>query len=250
MDQICYKKNFITAAIARIDFLNPIDEIDNKLPKAFIDSLKNNFPIAESNPIKTDTFAISHIETKQSTESMIEWKFWNKERNRLIVLTKFSLALSQNYYSTFEEFTYEFETALTSICSVYNNPEIRRFGLRYVNEINISEDKPLKWTNYINKNLIATINFPKEKEKISRTFHNLIMNYDEFELKFNFGMHNADYPAPIKQKNFILDFDATHHGILTRNGVLELLPKFHAKIQDLFEDSILDKLRDKYLNHD
>ena len=53
-------------------------------------------------------------------------------------------------------------------------------------------------------------------------------------------MHNPDFPAPIKKKIFILDYDAYCSGILTKDEIFKNLPIFHAEIQRLFESSITD----------
>jgi uncharacterized protein (TIGR04255 family) len=62
-------------------------------------------------------------------------------------------------------------------------------------------------------------------------------------MRFQYGMHNPDYPAPIKKKIFILDYDAYCNGILTKNDIFKYLPIFHEEVQKLFENSISDKLR-------
>jgi len=57
-------------------------------------------------------------------------------------------------------------------------------------------------------------------------------------------MHNPDFPAPIKKKIFILDYDAYYDGFVERTEVETRLTLFHDKIQDLFEWSIQPKLRE------
>jgi uncharacterized protein (TIGR04255 family) len=56
-------------------------------------------------------------------------------------------------------------------------------------------------------------------------------------------MHNPDYPALIKQKIFVLDYDAYKTGSLSTEEVNHLIPSLHTKISELFEKSIGDKLR-------
>ncbi|MBA7635071.1 hypothetical protein ES703_42671 [subsurface metagenome] len=97
----------------------------------------------------------------------------------------------------------------------------------------------------MNKDLLSIFAIPKNKSKISRAFHNLELNYGDYLIKFNYGMYNADYPAPIKRKIFILDFDAFSMRILNENEIRKFLPIFHKQIQSLFEESITDKMRRK-----
>ena len=249
MESICYKKNFITEAISKIEFLNPITDLDKSLPKTLSDDLKGLFPIAESRTITNNIVDIVGDEVKKRREESTEWNFWNKERKRKITISKNVLMLVQYNYTTFKDFSDEFLTALNSICSIYNELIIKRYGVRYINNIRLKEENPLDWSDYINSELIASINIPKDRERISRTFHNLEMNYQEFNLRFNFGIHNPDYPALIKQKAFVLDMDAYHTGVQNKSDIEDSMPKFHNKIQEFFEFSITENFREKHLNN-
>jgi uncharacterized protein (TIGR04255 family) len=59
-------------------------------------------------------------------------------------------------------------------------------------------------------------------------------------------MHNPDYPAPIKKKTFILDYDAYTSGILGKDELDIYISQFHLAIQKLFEGSITEKFRTIY----
>jgi len=86
--------------------------------------------------------------------------------------------------------------------------EIERLGLRYVNNINLDEINPLNWKKYINSNLTSSLKFVKDRNLISRAFHNLELKYEDMNIRFQYGLHNPDYPSIIKEKEFILDYDA------------------------------------------
>lgn len=248
MENICYKRNFISEALAKVEFLNPILELDTTLPKEFSDSIAKLFPIAESKEINNNNVTITDSGVQSNVEKIIEWTFWNKDRSRRISLSRNSLLLVQNKYESYDSFAYEFLTAFDALCITYKELIFRRFGVRYINNIKLLEKNPLEWNDYINEKLIASINIPEDSSHISRTFHNLEMNYDNFNLRFNFGIHNPDYPAIIKQKVFILDMDAYHTGVQNKDDIISSLPEFHNKIQELFEFSITYELREKYLN--
>jgi len=57
-------------------------------------------------------------------------------------------------------------------------------------------------------------------------------------------MHNPDYPARIRKKIFILDYDAYTTSLLTREEIRQSLPIFHDQIEQLFEKSITGRLRE------
>lgn len=250
MEHICYKKNFITEAICKIDFLNSIEALNDNLPKEFSDAVKVYFPIAELRIVTNNNVVISGNDVKNIQENIKEWNFWNKDRTRRVALTKTSLSLAQMKYTTFAEFKNEFLTAFNSLCCIYKDLIINRFGVRYINNIRVLESDPLNWDDYIAPQLIASISIPKDKDKISRSFHNLEMNYDTYNLRFNYGIHNPDYPAIIKQKVFILDIDVYQAGIQTKEDVFENLPIFQSKIQEFFETSITEKFREKQLGYE
>ena len=62
-------------------------------------------------------------------------------------------------------------------------------------------------------------------------------------LKIQYGMNNPDYPALIRSKEFILDYDAFYEGSQDKESIIENLERFHSKIEDMFEKSITDELR-------
>ena len=140
--------------------------------------------------------------------------------------------------------------AFNVLTNIYPKVTYKRFGVRYINNLTINEPNPLKWDEYIDDKLLASIYIPEEQSKISRTFHNLEMNYDDYNLRFNFGIYNPDYPARIKQKGFILDLDAYNSSIQTKDEIITILPVLHQKIQMFFESSIKEEFKNKYLNHE
>jgi uncharacterized protein (TIGR04255 family) len=250
MEHICYKRNFITEAICKIDFLNSIEALNENLPKEFSDAVKIHFPIAELRIVTNNNVVISDNEVKNIQENIKEWNFWNKDRTRRIILTKTSLFLAQTRYTTFADFKDEFSIAFNSLCCIYKDLIINRFGVRFVNNIRVLEEAPLSWNDYIAPQLIASIEIPKDKDKISRSFHTLEMTYETYNLRFNYGIHNPDYPAIIKQKVFILDIDVYQVGIQNKEDVIENLPVFQSKIQEFFETSITEKFRKNQLGYE
>jgi uncharacterized protein (TIGR04255 family) len=89
------------------------------------------------------------------------------------------------------------------------------------------------------------LNFFDEIKSLARLFHVSVINFEESSLKFQFGLFNPDFPAPIKQKSFILDYDAAYFGLLDNSDVSASLDLFHNKIEEYFEKSITDGLRKK-----
>ena len=81
-------------------------------------------------------------------------------------------------------------------------------------------------------------------DKISRVFQVLDLNYGDMNLHFQYGMINPDFPAVIRKKVFILDYDAFCSGLKTESEIRENIYRFNIEIGNLFERCIKDKLRE------
>lgn len=118
--------------------------------------------------------------------------------------------------------------------------------MRYIDKISLNEPKPLNWTKYIKKNLLCTLKVPASDVPILRAFNILELKSGDINVRFQFGMFNPDFPAPIHRKEFILDYDAYHEGLLQSSMEIDdKLANSRQLIKDLFENSIEDGLRSK-----
>ncbi|MEI8045813.1 MAG: TIGR04255 family protein [Bacteroidota bacterium] len=245
LEDICYTKNPIKEAIIRLDFLIPIPQFNDEIPSELISIIKKLFPIPEPREVIARELQISNKGVTQNENKVKEWNFHNKERNRKLVITKDSLLLVHNDYESYVKFSSDFFTIVNPFFKIFNL-QLQRFGMRYVNNIEIEKGDPFNWTQLLNKNLLCIFNIPENKQIIARAFHNLELNFGEFNVRFQYGMHNPDYPAPIKKKAFILDYDAYTSGILGKDELDSYFPEFHIAIQKLFESSITERFRTIY----
>lgn len=244
---IKYQKNYLTEVIAKIDFLNPINSLEDKFPTNLRSEIKRLFPIAEPQDIIAAEFQIKQSpdssNIKSNKKNFKNWNFYDKNRNKLLQISYKDMYIVFKVYESFADFKACFMDVTDSLFKELEELQIKRLGLRYTNNIEIPEREPFCWEGYLNKDLLSIFNIPEDKSKIIRAFHNLEVNYEHFNVRFQYGMHNPDYPAPIKKKTFILDYDAYCNGILTKDDIFKNLPIFHEEVQRLFENSISDKLR-------
>jgi len=244
VEEICYKRNFLTEVIVRVDFLNPLHEIEKQLPKKVTQEAGKHFPISEPKTSFAKEFQLSPAGVKETfSKQMQEWHFHGMNRDKTLTITPESIFITHKNYTSFETLQTEFTNVFSKLLDASKEIQARRLGLRYINNIRLKDGDPLDWGTYINPNLLQTINFPKNKKTITRAFNVLELNYKEFILRFQFGLHNPDFPAPIKQKVFVMDFDAYYDGVQEYEEILKNLNKFHSEIQDMFEMSITDNLR-------
>lgn len=86
--------------------------------------------------------------------------------------------------------------------------------------------------------------FIEDKNLLTRSINVSELKYEDSSLKFQYGLFNPDYPANISKRTFLLDFDAYSNWILSKDEIINSLPVFHNRIQELFERSITDTTRE------
>lgn len=247
-----YPKNYLTHAIVKVTFNNMLP-IDDSLPAELIEVAKKTFPLLE--PIR-----VVHSEVDLSSDVVnvmdkgkgTDWRFYGVNKEKTLVIAreglhreKTAITIDYSKYESFDSLKDEFLAILNKFLEIYHDVQIGRVGLRYINSINIDEKRPLNWSKYINPSLLSNFRFVDDKRSISRVFSNLEMKYDDMSIKFQYGMHNPDYPSAIRKKIFILDYDVYYNGICDKNDVPDMIDKYHEKVISLFESSIKDGLRNK-----
>ncbi len=244
--EIRYQKNFLREVIARIDFLNPLPGMDLALPAPLTEEAIRAFPIPEPHDVLSHEvqFGPEGV-TKASEERIKEWHFHGKERTKTLTIGRQVVLVRHKMYQTYDPIKAEFVRILEQIDNLFPNIQAARIGLRYINQIELTEGNPTDWSAYIAPELLSLFRFPSDVDQaaLSRILHNLELSYDTFNLRCRFGMHNPDYPARIKRKIFILDLDSYVQSVVEVKEISRLLDEFHSTIQRYFEQSITDNLR-------
>jgi uncharacterized protein (TIGR04255 family) len=242
LNEISYKKTFLKEVVARIDFASPIQKITKELPQKVFETALKVFPIQEPRKaVATELLMSPRVETKKI--EFTEWNFYGREREKRLTLFNQAVFVAYSQYSKYEVFKKDFMEVVEVFFNEFPEVVPNRIGLRYINTFELPNGDPFAWDEYFNPHLLCTHKFYRDKGIISRAFNNLELNFQEFNLRFQFGMHNPDYPAPIKKKHFVLDLDAYHLGLQTIQDISPNLDRYHTQIQAIFESSITDKLR-------
>jgi uncharacterized protein (TIGR04255 family) len=240
-----YKKNFLDRVVIRVDFTKEIQELENSLPGQVVDGIVKIFPIPEPK--------IKHAKQYQLGPKMMavkeidqrEWYYHGKDREKSLCIAKGCMFVEYfRYNETPEILTETFMAIIDLLVNSYKDLSFRRLGMRYIDKIEFNESDFTSWEKYIDRKLLSIFEIVDDKTKISRAFHNLELNYGDMNVKFQYGMHNPDYPAPIKRKIFILDTDVYLDSVQTRQEIESNLRKFHDKCVNLFEQSITVSLRE------
>lgn len=244
-----YKTNFIKEVVVRLDFpaVLPLKKVHLR---KFRDSLKisdleykeevtNSFILNFGNPQKT----------KLKSEGLKgSFLINNGEKNFYLESTAFS-------YNTFKyekkELLFDdLENGLKSLENTFKDLNVKRIGLRIVNQLKLDSIKKLSdWRNFINNDYISNYgeSLPSGYENfiIRRKWNTVWLSDGIYFLKVNVGIWNDNFPGTIKDKGeFIIDLDCyIDNLILDINEVRKHLPIMCDTIYRFFDYIILEKLK-------
>lgn len=242
-----YEKDFLDQVIVRIDFAAPIEIARSGPPKSVTKAVTKAFPVPEPKKLVIQNVQVSPKETQVTSEEKHEWWYHSNDRRKLIRVTDASLTLEykRGKHKDFDALCRDFLPVVNAMYDAFDGLQVRRLGLRYVNKIEITEGTPTEWGKYLDADLLAAFGLADDKKTVSRTMHWLEFNYGDTNLRFQYGMPNPDYPAPIRQKLFTLDYDAYCTILLDRDDLDNYLTQLHDKISPAFEQVIKGALRKK-----
>jgi uncharacterized protein (TIGR04255 family) len=240
-----YEKHFLKEVIARVDFVAPLVELERSLPKKLSKVFADLFPIVEPTEAIAQGFQITPNEVKPSKpQHFKQWNFYGRQREKLLAAAASFLFLQYNRYVAYENLQTDYASVIDAIEKAFPDARARRFGLRYVNHIDIEGLSPVAdWNEYINEALVATTRFFSQQRQLTRLLQLAELKEGELDVRFQFGMPNPDYPAVIRRPFFVLDLDAYVQTAHDLKESLQYIDEAHDCIQDLFEKSITDKLR-------
>lgn len=223
--------NYLKEVIIRIDLPETFEFSETNIPKEIEKEVLKRFPIPEPKTIQGKELQFSDKEFIQTDLEQKEWHFFDSNRDKKLVFSKNAFFISYKKYEKFDKLMEDWNSVISLIFDKYPEIQVNRIGLRYVNHIQLDKDQN-KWKDVINEKLLH--NFQLGLENISRGFSVINLNEKGIKTNFQYGLHNPDFPSPIKDNIFILDFDVFYEGILTKNEILENTNIFHGMIKSLF----------------
>ncbi len=238
-----YSAPFLKEVIVRLDYSYPLTKLSRVLPDQIRDIVTPSFPISEPKEFIGKELKISRDATKEKIVEGTDWFFHSMDRQKTLILARDNVNISYKKYDSFDILKRDFLSIVEELFANYDDLQGKRLGLRYINEITLTENQVLEWKDYLNGSLLTNLSFPEDPTKICRAFNNLELNEGDLIIRFQYGMFNPDYPAPIRKKSFILDYDAYYQGALNLEDINPKLDKFNVAIKSIFERSILNGLR-------
>lgn len=245
-EQTCYEKPFLKEVIARIDFVAPLEGLEKVLSPKLAKELSERFPISEPIDAVERELQFSGTELRQRETRFKQWNFYGKEREKQLSLAAPFVFVSYKRYTTYEAMNAEFAGVTQAVGKTFPDARAGRFGLRFINSIEINELTAVtSWNDYIAQGLLGTLPFFTELECLTRLIQVTELKYEDLHLRFQFGMPNPDYPAQMKRPQFVLDLDAYVQTAHDLRDSLQYIDQAHERIQDLFERSITNTLRER-----
>ncbi len=242
-EEVCYNKSFLRLVIARVDFATPIEKLDKGVPQKLVASIVEDFPIIEPADVVMQEIAVSGSEVKSTATPSKEWNYFSLDRNSQLTLSQQTFIVQYKTYSNFEATKQQFGKVVAALTAMFPGVLASRFGLRYINQIELPLPDPTRWDDYIAAPLLAQRGFYEAAESVSRLVSIAELRYDDIGVRFQFGMPNPDFPAAIRRPVFVLDLDASVTQAHELAQTLNFIDRAHDRIQNLFERSITDELR-------
>lgn len=244
-EQVCYEKPFLTDVIARIDLVAPLQGAEKALPPKLANGITRHFPISEPVDAIAKAYRFTGEGVQQHDTPFKQWNFFGRDREKQLSIAPSFLLVSYKRYTTYEEMSGQFLEILDEVLRAFPDAKASRFGLRYVNVMeDLGQPGPMSWQNYFSAELLSAIPFFKSPENLTRLIHVAELKYDDLAIRFQFGMPNPDYPATIRRPQFVLDLDGYAQVVHDLKESAGYMARAHELIQDLFESSITDKLRE------
>ena len=239
-----YKKPFLNKVIARVDYTANYNLPQKGLPKKVSDEILRLFPISEPREVIAKQVHITDQGIKGKQNKQHHLLFHGKSREKTLCITPEFLYIEINKYETYEKLKDEFILIVDKL-SGKEDFSAKRFGLRYINRIVLNDNSFFNWDEYLNPELLSMFNVSENNNLLSRAFSNVVQQFNSgMLLNFQYGMHNPDFPSRIRQKLFILDYDAYFQGLISCDEVKDHIDLAHESIENLYEKSITQNLRE------
>jgi len=241
-----YEKNFLTKVICELRY-DPILGLKDENLAEIQERCKEFLPrlnIRENIEIGGTLSGDAEISTEVAKRYQ-EWILHNDDSGAALLVSRTFLRYQQQKYVGKEGFFRHFDLIWQAFRDVYGVTALTRAGLRYVNQIRPGAGNPLSWKGLLQQPLIDSVIGVSGDliSHLSKSVHELRFTFDNHRLTVRFGLLNEDFPTPVAERAFLLDFDCYTSGLTEANALTDNLEIFHSEIERRFERCIDEKLR-------
>ena len=239
-----YARNFLTKVIFQLQF-SPMLALLKEAPADFQEAVKEDFPRLKvvkqlEAAAKISKEGFEPLPVKQTAR----WIFEAEDRSKSVTLAADLFSIEYQQYQSLEVLRQDFERTWGLFQHEHRVEILTRVGLRYINEVAIPGGSPFEWTGYIADTLVhSAVNVPTADFGKLRSMHHLVLGKDADRCVFQYGLFNKDFPNPIAERRFTLDYDCFTTEELSASEATLKLQYYNDVITTLFEASISDELR-------
>ena len=238
-------KHKLELVIVRIDF----EKIDNFSKSTFEEAFEPKYSKNSLIEQSTETKEIWMAERRVLDQRNFPvYKYFDKQENSFAISDNFCFFEFKKYHQ-YESLKDVFLKALRILKDKFSLEIIDRMGFRYLDKIKPENEN---FENYISHNLLGNNKFFDDvgndedlkslNTKKSRSLGRIdFKNNDNINTSFVFGGHNKNYPAPLSDEDFTMDFDSVCLNV-DIDEVEEKLDKMHKIIKVIFKKSITERL--------
>lgn len=243
-----YKRNFLDRVIVHCQ-LHDQWEIKDELPSPLKSALLKIAPIVREAITQNTTVTIEQSTgtTIENSEQAKKWFFSNPEKGYAVSIAHDYFSIEYTLYKSIDELKELLEKIILEIKEELGEFIVKKLGVRYVDIFQFGTEDPLDWDKYISKEyLVTTDTLPPEADRknLSRAFNRMEYTYpDEMQVIINYGIHNPNYPAPIRLRQYILDTDIQSLGLFNSDELRDKVDQFQVKANEIFESAITEKVR-------
>lgn len=243
----------LAVVICQVQYLDVPTVQDPGFVAAFQAAISATYPSASVQPRQVQ---LSMDPTGMRQQMSIQWAYADADDTWHVVLAGDSLSLETRCYTRFEEFVERLEALLVALCEHIRPVQLSRLGLRYVNEIRVSD---MEWTRIIRRELLGVLADPTLSGLTAHHIGDMQLHAGEQHMV---QLHHGWFPqgttvrpregeAVPDQPFYLLDFDAFENYSGAGSPGLDVaalcsrVTTFHRNIYRLFRWAISDEYLDR-----
>ncbi len=243
-----YRKNYLTQVIFQLRFA-PLGELGSREMEEYGGKVKTFLPKVDVLQRMQFTATLSPQEPSsvKTEKQQPAWRFQSEDGSKTLTVAPEQFALEYSKYEDSDAMKHDIDVLWNPFLQVHPVEILKRVGLRYVNQIVLQTGSGLDWNGWLAEEIVAsTLRFPAPVTiGLARSMHVAIWQGEDYGVRLQWGINNSDYPNAITKREFILDYDCFTVGDTEAGNATKLLDEYNKVIEDLFERSIEQKLRDE-----
>lgn len=251
VERVIYEVNPLDRVICQLRF-PPILRIDNEVPSAFQEKLREGFPYysenvevireIEFNPQKREQ-SIS-LQATDKTSSHKNHKFISDKGDWIINLTRTFISITALNYRKWEEFYEMFQGPLNAFFNIYTPSFFTRIGLRYIDIFTRSllglADSP--WEELLEESFIGILSSPLGEDVMNcESVYEIKLEDHRSSLRLKTGFVQN---MKLQEQCYLVDSDFFTMGITKMDNHQDVLKFLHDQSTRLIQFIITDKLHE------